>query len=55
MSKKVKRVLKGVAGLGAAFGGAEAFTDADVVYANELQQTSESLLGSKSIVRVTFV
>ena len=35
--KKVNSLLKGVAGVGAALGGAVAFTDADVVYADELE------------------
>ena len=39
--KKVNSLLKGVAGVGAALGGAAAFTDADVVYAAESENQSE--------------
>ena len=39
--KKVNSLLKGVAGVGVALGGAAAFTDADVVYAAESGNQSE--------------
>ena len=47
--KKVNSLLKGVAGVGAALGGAAAFTDADVVYAEELE-TGENVDVEKTIL-----
>ena len=45
--KKVNSLLKGVAGVGAALGGAAAFTDADVVYADELKtEENEAVEGT---------
>ena len=39
MNKRVRNVLKGVAGVGVVFGGANSMIDTDVVYATELQTT----------------
>ena len=38
MRKETGNVLKGIAGVGVAIGGAAAFNEADVVYAAELEQ-----------------
>ena len=43
MKKKMDNILKGVAGAGAALGGASAFSANDVVYAAEIEQREEEL------------
>ena len=48
--KKVNSLLKGVAGVGAALGGAAAFTDADVVYADELEGKKGNEGGEETIL-----
>ena len=41
MSKKSKVILKGLAGAGLAIGGANAFTEGDLVFANELEDSNK--------------
>ena len=43
MKKKVNNILKGVAGVGVALGGANAFSENDVLFATELDQVDEEL------------
>ena len=49
--KKVNSLLKGVAGFGVALGGATVFTDADVVYADEIDAASNETKNSEEIVK----